>query len=225
MREVERKYRANRGLVLPDLTGRIPAVASIDPPVTHRLVAVYYDTADLRLAREGITLRRRSGGDDDGWHLKLPLGRAGNGVREEIQVSGEGDAPPDQLRRMVTAYIRFAATQPAATLVTERKATILRGEDGAPLAELVDDQVTVQGLGRVSAGFRELEIEDRGGWWRSPGRRRCRARAKPERSAASSCRSWCGRWVRGRPPHRTRRLPSRLATRPGGRRAHRLPPD
>jgi hypothetical protein len=29
---------------------------------------------DLRLIRAGITLWRRRGGDDAGWHLKLPLG-------------------------------------------------------------------------------------------------------------------------------------------------------
>ncbi|MFL6240652.1 MAG: CHAD domain-containing protein [Actinomycetes bacterium] len=163
MREVERKYRASRGLVLPDLTGRIPSVSSIDPPVTHRMVAVYHDTADLRLAREGITLRHRTGGSDDGWHLKLPLGPLASGVREEIQVAADGAQPPEELRQAVTAYVRFADVVPAATLVTERQSRILRDDAGAPLAEIVDDQVTVQGVGRVSAGFREIEVEDCGG--------------------------------------------------------------
>src|SRR3954453_14248906 len=163
MKEVERKYRASRGLVLPDLTGRIPSVASIDPAVTHRLVAVYHDPPDPRLAREGITLRHRTGGSDDGWHLKLPLGPRANGVREEIQLPGNGIDPPDELRHAVTAYIRFATMQPAATLLTERQSLVLRDEAGAALAELVDDQVTVQGVGRVSAGFREIEVEDLGG--------------------------------------------------------------
>ena len=36
------------------------------------LTAVYYDTDDLRLARSRVTLRRRTGGGDSGWHLKLP---------------------------------------------------------------------------------------------------------------------------------------------------------
>jgi CHAD domain-containing protein len=64
---------------------------------------------------------------------------------------------------MVTAYVRFADVAPAATLVTERHSLVLRDEAGAPLAEIVDDQVTVQGVGRVSAGFREIEVEDCGG--------------------------------------------------------------
>ena len=163
MKEVERKYRASRGLVLPDLTGRLPSVASIDPTVIERMTATYYDTPDLRLAREGITLRHRTGGSDDGWHLKLPLGPLAGGVREEIQLPGNGTEPPEELRRMVSAYLRFAVMAPAATLETERRKLILRDVAGEPLAELVDDEVTVQGVGRVSAGFREIEVEDRGG--------------------------------------------------------------
>src|SRR3954470_17851690 len=114
VKEVERKYRASRGLVLPDLTGRLPSVASIDPTVIERMTATYYDTADLRLAREGITLRHRSGGSDDGWHLKLPLAKTDSMVRDEIQLPGDDDIP-DRLRRAVTAYVRFADLQPAAT--------------------------------------------------------------------------------------------------------------
>jgi inorganic triphosphatase YgiF len=163
VKEIERKYRASRGLVLPDLTGRIPSVATIDPANTHRMTAVYHDTADLRLAREGITLRHRTGGSDDGWHLKLPLGPLAGGVREEIQRPGDDVDLPDDLRRTVTAYVRFADVQPAATLVTERQSLLLRDDAGNALAEIVDDQVTVQGVGRVSAGFREIEVEDRGG--------------------------------------------------------------
>src|SRR3954464_4079964 len=125
MKEIERKYRASRGLVLPDLTGRIPSVAAIDAPVSHRMVAVYYDAPDLRLAREGITLRHRTGGTDDGWHLKLPLGPRAHGVREELQRPGNGDGPPEDLRRAVTAYVRFAEVRPAATLETERRSMVL----------------------------------------------------------------------------------------------------
>lgn len=162
MKEIESKYRASRDLVLPDLEGRLEGVSSIDTPDALHLVAVYYDTADLRLAREGITLRRRSGGDDDGWHLKVPADPSDPGVRDEIHVAA-GDEIPERLRQAVTAYVRFADLQPAATLVTERTRRTLRDANASPLAELVDDVVTVEGLGRVSAGFREIEIEDKGG--------------------------------------------------------------
>ena len=37
------------------------------------LTAAYLDTDDLRLARWRVSLRRREGGTDEGWHLKLPV--------------------------------------------------------------------------------------------------------------------------------------------------------
>ena len=40
-------------------------------PVEHRMEAVYYDTEDLALGRRLVALRRRRGGADDGWHVKL----------------------------------------------------------------------------------------------------------------------------------------------------------
>ena len=39
-------------------------------------MAVYYDTADLRLARWGVSLRHRTG-DGTGWTVKLPEGEDG----------------------------------------------------------------------------------------------------------------------------------------------------
>ncbi|MGH3480415.1 MAG: CYTH domain-containing protein, partial [Nocardioidaceae bacterium] len=74
--EVERKYDAAPEARLPDLT-RLPGVAGVAEPEQYDLDAVYFDTADLALARGRITLRRRTGGHDAGWHLKLPAGTPG----------------------------------------------------------------------------------------------------------------------------------------------------
>src|SRR4249920_2761060 len=71
--ETERKYEAAADFTLPDLAG-LAGVAAITGPRTYRLRAVYFDTADLSLAAARITLRRRTGGTDAGWHLKLPVG-------------------------------------------------------------------------------------------------------------------------------------------------------
>src|SRR4029077_14350822 len=108
-------------------------------------------------------LRRRTGGHDDGWHLKLPVVGEGPGVRDEIQRKDTGSTVPDDLARLISAYVRFGRLQPAATLVTERWTQVLRGDDGEELAEITDDHVTVEGTGHVSAGFREIEVEDAGG--------------------------------------------------------------
>ena len=71
--ETERKYDVDAGFVLPDLAGSGGAV-SMAPPDVQQLAATYYDTDDLRLIGAHITLRRRTGGDDAGWHIKLPVG-------------------------------------------------------------------------------------------------------------------------------------------------------
>ncbi len=71
--ETEAKYDAPAGAALPRLD-ELPQVAGTSGPDEEQLEAEYYDTDDLRLIRAGITLRRRRGGDDAGWHLKLPLG-------------------------------------------------------------------------------------------------------------------------------------------------------
>src|SRR5215475_5052938 len=69
--EIERKYDAPESGRLPDLQD-LPGVDAVAQPVEHHLEATYFDTPELRLVRHGITLRRRTGGADDGWHLKLP---------------------------------------------------------------------------------------------------------------------------------------------------------
>ncbi len=73
--ETERKYDApsvDDTTWLPDLTG-VGGIVSVVDQGTQDLDAVYYDTDDLRLAGASATLRRRTGGTDAGWHLKLPL--------------------------------------------------------------------------------------------------------------------------------------------------------
>src|SRR5689334_20478282 len=85
VRETERKYELADGAELPGWDGLIGVQALVGPE-EQALEAVYFDTEDLRLARAGVTLRRRLGGQDAGWHLKLPV--AGDS-RDEVRV---GDA-------------------------------------------------------------------------------------------------------------------------------------
>ena len=72
--EIETKYVVADDVVLPSFMG-IDGVAAVEQPVEEHLDAEYFDTADHRLLRAGFTLRRRSGGGDAGWHLKLPQRR------------------------------------------------------------------------------------------------------------------------------------------------------
>ena len=110
--ETEAKYDAPAGAGLPRLD-RLPQVAAVSGPDQQRLDAEYYDTDDLRLLRAGITLRQRSGGNDAGWHLKLP---PGHGTRREIRRPLNGDARnvPGELAGLVRAHTRGAPLRPVA---------------------------------------------------------------------------------------------------------------
>ena len=88
--EIERKYAVDAGFVLPDLSA-VPGVAAVTGPDIYHLTAVYLDTPGLDLAAAHITLRRRTGGTDAGWHLKLP---AGTETRREVHAPlGPGGEP------------------------------------------------------------------------------------------------------------------------------------
>src|SRR5690349_18899064 len=105
-REVERKFDVDAGFRLPELTG-VGEVASVDSPAEHDLSATYFDTADLRLLGHRVTLRRRTGGTDAGWHLKLP---AGDGERTEVRLplGRTTNVPPRGLRGHVEVHLRGA---------------------------------------------------------------------------------------------------------------------
>jgi CHAD domain-containing protein len=154
--ERELKLTAGPGFHLPDLSGIDEAVQAFLADAV-RMETTYYDTPDLRLARWRCSLRYRS---KEGWTLKLPLPQAGEILeRNEIQLSGPARTPPPAARELVRAYLRGSRLQPVARLSTLRHRVRLAGEDGRPLAEVVDDEVSVLNGRRVAARFREIEIE------------------------------------------------------------------
>lgn len=127
------------------------------------LSATYFDTPGFTLARNRITLRRRTGGTDAGWHLKLP----GDGrAREEVHVpiiAGQSRLlVPAELRALVTDVIGWEPLAPVVELRTRRTETDVTTPRGRKLAELCDDRVTATRHGRQH-GWRELEVELAGG--------------------------------------------------------------
>ncbi len=160
--ETETKYDAPAGAGLPGLD-RLPGVAATSGPEEQRLEAEYYDTDDLRLIRAGITLRRRSGGADDGWHLKLPLG---HGTRREIRRPlGTARRVPSELAALVRVHARGTKLKPVARLTTTRQRLILLDEAGDSLAEVAADDVSAQTLGPATtlSRWQEVEVELTGG--------------------------------------------------------------
>jgi len=172
MAHVEREVKLGAwpGLALPDLTGVVPggSVLALQP---QRLTATYHDTADLRLARWGITVRHRRADVDgaDGheeWTVKLPGTTEGPGlVRTEHSFTGAEHRVPADARHLLGGYIRSATLVPVARLQTARLRLEVRDADGEPLVEIDDDEVSVLVTGpgrrsrRVAARFREIEVE------------------------------------------------------------------
>ncbi|MET9599773.1 CYTH and CHAD domain-containing protein [Streptomyces sp. NPDC006459] len=156
-REIERKFEfskaksARRGV--PDLTGTA-AIAAVSDQGTVDLDAVYYDTPDQRLAADGLTLRRRTGGADEGWHLKLPVSP---GVRDEIGASLSDTVPPS-LAALVRSRVRGAGLRPQVRLVSSRRVSHLLDAEGALLAELSTDEVLAE-RGDTTAAWTEVEVE------------------------------------------------------------------
>ncbi|MFJ4078089.1 CHAD domain-containing protein [Streptomyces iakyrus] len=154
-REIERKYEsADAGL--PDLTGVTGVAAVVDKGVAH-LDATYYDTGDERLAASSVTLRRRTGGSDAGWHLKFPVAP---GVRDEIHAP-LSDTLPDDLAALVRSRVRDGELLPLVRLRSDRDVRHLLDADRRLLAEVSVDTVHAERLtGRGGqARWTEIEVE------------------------------------------------------------------
>jgi CHAD domain-containing protein len=154
-REIERKYESEDS-GLPDLTGVAGVAAVLDKGVAH-LDATYYDTADERLAASSVTLRRRTGGSDAGWHLKFPVAP---GVRDEIHAP-LSDTLPGDLAGLVRSRVRHGELLPVVRLRSDRDVRHLVDTDGRLLAEVSADAVRADRLtaGGGAAQWTEIEVE------------------------------------------------------------------
>ncbi|MDR3660218.1 MAG: CYTH and CHAD domain-containing protein [Mycobacterium sp.] len=157
-KEVERKFDVGESVTTPSFDS-LDVVARVERLPPQVLDAVYFDTPGGDLAAHQVTLRRRTGGNDSGWHLKLP---AGPDTRTETRMplsAGENNVP-EGLRDIVLAIVRDRPLAPVARISTNRTIDMLYGVDGSALAELADDHVTASAAGdETTQHWREWELE------------------------------------------------------------------
>ncbi len=142
-RTIEREVKLvpGDGFKLPELGRPLPDRA---------FVSTYHDTADLRLARHGVTFRHRLEGGAGAWQLKLPRGAS----RLELEEPGPPARPPRAFLELLAAHLRGGADLVrVARLRTRRQGVHADG------ADVVEDSVAVLEGQRVTSRFRELEVE------------------------------------------------------------------
>jgi CHAD domain-containing protein len=164
--ESERKFEADDSFTLPSLA--VDGVAAVGAPEEQELEATYFDTPDLRLLRSRVTLRRRTGGADAGWHVKLPTSA---GARRELHqpLGRAGRTVPKAVVAPVLGLLGTASPGPVAILHTRRVVHRLLDGEERVLAEVADDSVVGTALaGDVGepatvTSWREVEVELVGG--------------------------------------------------------------
>ncbi|MDV8001919.1 CYTH and CHAD domain-containing protein [Rhodococcus sp. IEGM 1408] len=162
--EIESKFEVGPDTQVPSGDAFAPLVA--DPPVVHELSATYYDTADLTLTRHKVTLRRRTGGDDAGWHLKLPseAGRVElHAPLADDDQSAVDDQVPVDFITAVAGLVRRRPLAPVARVDNQRHVLMLREPDGTAVVEFCDDHVSTESFVAAGGAF---DTPSGGGDWR-----------------------------------------------------------
>ena len=159
--EVEAKFAVDESTPVPDLT-QLEEVARVAETRHHSMSAIYYDTEDLRLTHAKITLRRRTGGNDDGWHIKIPGDAGRTEIRAELgePVDGRYEVPAELIHE-VRSVIRNHPLAPIAQVDNNRTELLLVDDTDQPVAEFCDDHVTAFSFlpGGTQCAWREWEVE------------------------------------------------------------------
>ncbi|UQX89515.1 CYTH and CHAD domain-containing protein [Jatrophihabitans telluris] len=156
-REIESKFDVAPDFLLGDLTSLIGPEDSL-AITDNQLVSVYYDTPQADLHRSRLTLRRRTGTSDTGWHLKVP----GEGFRTELRWPLEGNAGmPEELRRLIAPFTHgIEVTEIIRLRITRTRHRIADGH-GDLRMEFADDQVRADALELPvhTRRWHEVEVE------------------------------------------------------------------
>lgn len=155
--ERELKFDVRPDLVIPDISALAPEGGYVET-ATEQLHSDYFDTADHALLKAHLTLRRRTGTTDAGWHLKIPHPPFREEVRTELTADS---AVPAELQNLLLGVLRGQSLTRVASVRTQRSATRLLDAAGRRVAEIADDLVHASSGGdaATASSWREVEIE------------------------------------------------------------------
>ncbi|WIB61327.1 CYTH and CHAD domain-containing protein [Curtobacterium sp. MCLR17_007] len=159
--EIERTYDLPDTAALPDLIG-VGGILQVDHREPVELDATYWDTERYDLVAARVTVRRRTGGHDAGWHIKRA---ESDTVRHEqhFPLTEDPDAVPVEVLAALFTERRGRGLRPVVRITTTRTVTRLLDEDGDQVAELADDRVSAQRLDADAPAdprtWREVEVE------------------------------------------------------------------
>ena len=133
---------------------------TVDELDSRSFATTYFDLPDLRLTRAGITVARRTRGEDTGWYATLPVGAT------HYPPTGSAQELPPELSALLLGYTAGATLRPCAHISVDRQRWRLVDGDETVLAEAVSDTVTGQDLRRSSTTvqtWQELDVRPRAG--------------------------------------------------------------
>jgi CHAD domain-containing protein len=141
---------------LPNLV-YLDRVISVTDPVEQTFDTSYFDTADLRLARRSVTLRRVSGGDDEGWILDVP-GAHGRSTVTRHPLGRSTRVVPAALARQLRVLARQETLRRVATVHTASARRELLNEFGDVLAVVTENVLRAEpfGMRRATCVWREV---------------------------------------------------------------------
>jgi len=157
--EIERKYTVETDTKSPALDD-VDGVAEVGSLVEADLEAVYFDTTELDLLRHGITVRRRVGGSDEGWHLKEPSG-PDTRTETRLPLGRSVRTVPRVLREHIEPVLGTARLVPVTRIRTHRSERGLFDAQGTRIAHFCDDDVHAERLlpPGLRQHWREWEVE------------------------------------------------------------------
>lgn len=159
--EIERTYDLPDDASLPDLIG-VGGIMQVDHQEPFELDATYWDTERYDLVAAHVTVRRRTGGPDAGWHIKRA---ESDTVRHEehFPLTDDADTVPVEVLAALFTERRGRGLRPVVRITTTRTVTRLLDEDGDQIAELADDRVRAERLDADAPAdprtWREAEVE------------------------------------------------------------------